>query len=69
MNAETENKIGEALDILLEHNLITPSQALEIDEIVSEKINKENLEQRLKDVFTTQNLKVVIKDYTIETKG
>ena len=43
MNAETENKIGEALDILLEHNLITPSQALEIDEIVSKKINKENL--------------------------
>ena len=40
MNAETENKIGEALDLLLEHNLLTSWQALKIDEIVSEKIKQ-----------------------------
>jgi hypothetical protein len=29
----------------------------------------EQLEKELKKTFPTQNLKVVIKDYTIETKG
>ena len=34
-----------------------------------EELNKENLEKRLENVFPTQNLTVVRKDYTVETKG
>ena len=35
-----------------------------------EELNQENLETRLKkEVFTTQNLTVIRKDYTVETKG
>ena len=37
---------------------------------IKEELNKENLETRLKkEVFTTQNLTVIVKDYTIITKG
>jgi len=35
-----------------------------------EELNQENLEKRLKkEIFPTQNLTVVRKDYTVETKG
>ena len=33
------------------------------------ELNKENLEKRLKEIFPTQDLTVVRKDYTVETKG
>ena len=33
------------------------------------ELNKENLEESLEKVFPTQNLTVIRKDYTVETKG